>query len=139
MNDVLHSQKWTPQKSTRLSSNVALTVIYTSTSFPPHITSPPISGTKNTMAGDTRDSSSKYETFTSPPPSANSLPPGSGQNTAGSHLAPPKITDAIKTVRLEDFKQVHMYPCARDAFIFGIGSGFGIGGLRFALGGAFSL
>lgn len=107
------------------------------------------------MAGDTRESPPKgspslaagepetprdsrtppnYEVFHSPPASANSLPPGSGQNTAG---AKPRVTliEAIKTVRLEDFSQVHMYPCVRESLLTGIGAGFGIGGLRKVLGG----
>lgn len=110
------------------------------------------------MAGDTRESSSpdphspvsakpespgvsrttqkNYELFDSPPVSANALPPGSGLNTAGSKLnANPTLVDAIKTVRLEDFKQVHMYPCVRESLLTGIGAGFGIGGLRGIFGG----
>ena len=95
------------------------------------------------MAGDTRDPSSpppKYDTFSHPPSaplSANALPPGSGLNTAGAHLGvPPKITDAVKTVRMGDFKQVYMYPCVRESFLYGIGGGFGVGGLRLVMGGA---
>jgi cytochrome c oxidase assembly protein subunit 20 len=108
------------------------------------------------MAGDTRDDSSpttrgpapgeiessgtaqtpskNYEVFHSPPASANSLPAGSGQNTAGSKLTP-TFADALKTVRLQDFSQVHMYPCVRESLLMGIGAGFGIGGVRGILGG----
>jgi cytochrome c oxidase assembly protein subunit 20 len=103
------------------------------------------------MAGDTRDGTHSpprgpppgvneppehvktpnkvYEVF-SAPPSANALPEGSGQNTAGGHEATPSLTEAIKTVRLGDFKQVHMYPCVRESLLMGIGGGFGIGGIR---------
>jgi cytochrome c oxidase assembly protein subunit 20 len=120
------------------------------------------------MAGDTRDTSSSqpqprgpppgasqteppahiqsgspkvYEVFHSdaPPASANALPEGSGQNTAGSKKEVPSLSEAIKTVRLEDFKQVHMYPCVRESLLMGIGGGFGIGGLRALLGGISSL
>jgi len=111
------------------------------------------------MAGDTRDSNSAnpaprgpppgsteipehvktpnkiYEVFHSPPPSANALPEGSGQNTAGSRQPEPGIAEAIKTVRLEDFKQVHMYPCVRESLLMGIGGGFGVGGVRALWGG----
>ena len=112
------------------------------------------------MAGDTRDSNQStprgpppgvveppdhvktpnkiYEVFNSPPPSANALPEGSGQNTAGGRERPPAITDAVKTIKLEDFKKVHMYPCVRESLLMGIGGGFGIGGIRALWGGMFS-
>lgn len=119
----------------------------------------------DTMAGDTRDQSASpnpprgpppgenappshitsgapkvYEVFNAPPTppqSANALPDGSGQNTAGAHQKPPNLGDVIKTVRLEDFKQVHMYPCVRESLLMGIGGGFGIGGVRALWGGMF--
>ena len=122
-----------------------------------HSPPPPLS-TITTMAGDTRDpardptisrsfppSSSPppspppktYETFSTPPQSANILPESSGQNTAGSpsHKPLPSLAEAVKTVRLEDFKQVHMYPCVRESLLLGIGAGFGVGGVRALLGG----
>ena len=95
----------------------------------------------DTMAGDTRDttsseaSSTKYETFTSPPPSANALPAGSGQNTAGSRVEPLSLKDAVKTVRWQDFSQVHMYPCVRESFLMGIAGAFGAGAFRAIFGG----
>lgn len=112
------------------------------------------------MAGDTRDAPSPpvpgalpppsstgqvnnlppsspkvYEVFNKPPPSANALPEGSGQNTAGRHEKPPTLADAIKTVRLGDFKQVHTYPCVRESLLLGIGGAFGMGGVRALWGG----
>ncbi|KAM3081738.1 hypothetical protein ACMFMG_005184 [Clarireedia jacksonii] len=71
-----------------------------------------------------------YEVFHVPLENANALPEGSGQNTAGSHASTPSLGEAIKTVRLGDFKQVHMYPCTRESFLTGIGGGFAMGGLR---------
>ncbi|KAF4627797.1 hypothetical protein G7Y89_g10357 [Cudoniella acicularis] len=105
------------------------------------------------MAGDTRDSQTPipprgpppgateppehvktpnkiYEVFSAPPPNANALPEGSGQNTAGGREKNPGLADAIKTVRVEDFKQVHMYPCVRESLLTGIGGGFAMGGVR---------
>jgi cytochrome c oxidase assembly protein subunit 20 len=112
------------------------------------------------MAGDTRDNPPQprgppsgateppphiqdgkpkvYEIFHSDAPSpgnANALPEGSGQNTAGSGNKVPSLKEAIKTVRLEDFKQVHMYPCVRESLLMGIGGAFGVGGVRTLLGG----
>ncbi|RDW63965.1 cytochrome c oxidase protein 20 [Coleophoma crateriformis] len=77
-----------------------------------------------------------YEVFnaSSPPPNANALPAGSGLNTAGSRQEIPTLGDAIKTVRLEDFAQVHMYPCVRESLLTGIGGGFAMGGVRALLG-----
>lgn len=70
-----------------------------------------------------------YEVFNAPE-NANALPDGSGQNTAGSHGEGPGLAEAIKTVRLGDFKQVHMYPCVRESLLTGIGAGFAMGGVR---------
>lgn len=106
------------------------------------------------MAGDTRDSSSPtlrgpppgateppehvknakvYEVF---PANANALPEGSGQNTAG-RPENPNLTDAVKTVRIQDFAQVHMYPCVRESLLTGIGGGFGMGFFRAIWGGMY--
>lgn len=111
------------------------------------------------MAGDTRDSQAApspprgpppgateppehvktpnkvYEVFSAPPANANALPDGSGQNTAGGREKNLGLTDAIKTVRIEDFKQVHMYPCVRESLLTGIAGGFGMGGIRALWGG----
>ena len=105
------------------------------------------------MPGDTRnsspsasnpESSSKirpyhgqiYETFNipTPPENANALP-GGNANTAGGHPKEVGIIDALKTVNLEEFAEVHRKPCVRDALLTGIGIGFGVGGLRGILGG----
>ncbi|KAH8819434.1 hypothetical protein F5884DRAFT_760516 [Xylogone sp. PMI_703] len=70
------------------------------------------------------------------PENANQLPLSASQNTAGSKSKElePTFTNALKTVRLGDFKQVHMYPCVRDSLLTGIGAGFGVGGIRALLG-----
>lgn len=117
----------------------------------------------STMAGDTRDSPNPsprgpppgaieppdhvktpnkiYEVFNAPAPpqSTNALPEGSGQNTAGVKDPTPSLSNAIKTVRIEDFKQVHMYPCVRESLLMGIGGGFGIGGVRALWGGVYPI
>lgn len=108
------------------------------------------------MAGDTRDSQNPssrgpppgateppdhvkspkiYEVFNAPPANENALPEGSGQNTAGWKNEAPSLTNAIKTVRIQDFKQVYMYPCVRESLLAGIGGGFALGGVRALLGG----
>jgi cytochrome c oxidase assembly protein subunit 20 len=110
------------------------------------------------MAGDTRDNGSVpqarahspeqtappphvstpnkvYEVFQGPPENANALPEGSGQNTAGSTPQVAKFSDALKTLRVEDLKQVYMYPCVRESLLYGIGGGFGVGGVRALWGG----
>ncbi|KAK0101742.1 hypothetical protein ONS95_006895 [Cadophora gregata] len=98
---------------------------------PPSATSPPPQITSS--------SPKTYEVFNSPqspskplagPVSANALPEGSGQNTAGGQKEVPTLVSAIKTVRIQDFKQVHMYPCVRESLLLGIGGAFGMGGVR---------
>lgn len=94
---------------------------------PPGATSPP---------DHVKTPNKVYEVFHTPPENANALPEGSGQNTAGSHKETPTLGAAIKTVRWQDFTQVHMYPCARESFLTGIGGGFAMGGIRAIFGGA---
>lgn len=48
----------------------------------------------------------------------------------------PTITEAVSTIKPEDFKSVANTPCARNGFLTGIASGFGVGGLRFILTGS---
>lgn len=45
------------------------------------------------------------------------------------------LTDAVKSISMEDFKNVHMQPCVRNSLLYGIGTGFAFGGLRLVLGG----
>lgn len=75
-----------------------------------------------------------YEVFEAPE-SANALPEGYGQNTAGGR--PPRLSleEAVRTVRWEDFAKVHTYPCVRESALTGIGAAFGVGGLRMLFGG----
>ena len=42
--------------------------------------------------------------------------------------------DAMRSIQLSDFQEVHKKPCVRDALLTGIGGGFGIGGVRAILG-----
>ena len=79
-----------------------------------------------------------YETFSAPsaPENVNALP-GGGLNTAGGKAKEADLLEAIKTVRLDELKEVHKKPCARDALLTGIGAGFGMGGLRMIMGGEY--
>ena len=60
-----------------------------------------------------------------PPQNAN-LMPGGTENTAGGQTKEIGVGDALESIRK---------PCVRDAFMTGIGSGFGVGGVRALLGG----
>ena len=62
------------------------------------------------------------------PPNANLLPAGGRTKQAG-------YFDALRSIKFSDFEEVHRKPCVRDAFLTGIGTGFGIGGVRAILGG----
>jgi len=64
--------------------------------------------------------------------------PGGALNTAGGKMQEAGFIDAAKTIHLSDFNEVHKKPCARDAFMTGIGAGFGVGGVRAILGGILS-
>ncbi|KAI9483321.1 MAG: hypothetical protein EXX96DRAFT_459889, partial [Benjaminiella poitrasii] len=45
----------------------------------------------------------------------------------------PKFVDALKTIKLEDFKEIKQIPCARNALLYGIVAGVTMGAVRFAL------
>ena len=74
------------------------------------------------------------DTTSSPPVSAN-LIPGGATNTAGGSLREVSFRDALRSIRLEELKEVHKKPCVRDALLVGIAGGFGVGGIRAVLGG----
>ena len=85
------------------------------------------------------ESGKTYETFdyTSTQENVNSLL-GANANTAGGK--PPQyagFTDALKTIGLGDFKEVHKKPCHRESFLAGIGAAFSVGGARLVLGGLY--
>ncbi|KAI8335425.1 hypothetical protein BC941DRAFT_430282 [Chlamydoabsidia padenii] len=39
--------------------------------------------------------------------------------------------EALKTVKVEEFKDIGKIPCARPALLYGIGAAFGLGAIRF--------
>ena len=47
----------------------------------------------------------------------------------------PSISEAVSTIKPEDFSNLANYPCTRNALLHGIGAGFGMGGVRFIVGG----
>lgn len=68
--------------------------------------------------------------------------PGGTYNSAGGK--PPNVTvwgtiasipQDISNVRFEELRNVHRIPCAREGLLYGIGAGFGVGGMRAILGG----
>jgi len=63
-------------------------------------------------------------------PNANALPAGAGHNTAGGKVQEAGVVDALKSIKPNEFKEVHKKPCVRDALLTGIGGGFGIGSVR---------
>ncbi|QIX00579.1 hypothetical protein AMS68_006096 [Peltaster fructicola] len=59
---------------------------------------------------------------------------GGTQHTAGGQLPEVTLQGAIGTIKAEEFWDIAKKPCVRDAFMTGIGVGFGAGGLRAILG-----
>lgn len=45
------------------------------------------------------------------------------------------VTEAMKTMSLNNATTFYKAPCARDALMLGMGAGFGVGGVRGVLGG----
>ncbi|KAL9031084.1 MAG: hypothetical protein Q9196_000847 [Gyalolechia fulgens] len=81
-----------------------------------------------------------YETFNyaATADNMNGLPGANGK-TARGPPASAGVTDALKTIKIDDFKEVHRKPCTREGFLTGIGAGFGIGGIRAILGGTWAV
>jgi cytochrome c oxidase assembly protein subunit 20 len=113
---------------------------------PPSAVNPSASSLKTSSPTSTErpDQGKIFETFTpssspaiAPPENANALPGGT-MNTAGGRPKQATVFDAIKAIKLEDFTKVHQLPCVRDALLFGIGSGFTLGGGRLIFGGTYS-
>lgn len=75
---------------------------------------------------------------TAPPENANELP-GGNANTAGGQVRSAGVLDALKTIKVDEFKEIHKKPCVRDAFLPGIGAGFAVGGIRAIMGGMSAL
>ena len=71
------------------------------------------------------------------PANANMMPGGTA-HTAGGEKLEGSVTlgSALDSIKLEEFTTIHKKPCVRDSFLTGIGSGAGIGGLRFLFGGS---
>ena len=101
------------------------------------------------MAADTRDSKRQtassniaepnkktYDTFNYPATAENkdSLPKANS-NTLVERQKEPGIVEALKTIKFQDFKEVHQKPCTREGFLAGIGAAFATGGVRAILGG----
>lgn len=45
------------------------------------------------------------------------------------------LSEAVSTIKPDDFLKVHQTPCAREGLVWGIGSGSAIGFLRYIVGG----
>ena len=69
-----------------------------------------------------------------PPDNENAMLGGS-VNTAGGKARDANLLDAVQTIKLKDFREVHKKPCVRDALLSGIALGFGAGGIRAIIGG----
>lgn len=66
--------------------------------------------------------------------SLNALPRSAPINKEGDTKSP-TLSQALLTIKVDDFKSIHKNPCVREALLVGIGVGFGAGGIRASLGG----
>ncbi|KAK2878135.1 hypothetical protein FQN49_001110 [Arthroderma sp. PD_2] len=67
------------------------------------------------------------------------LMPGGTYNSAGGKPKEVTFMDSLSSLSLDKFTSVYKAPCARDSLLVGIGTGFGVGGIRAILGGLGSL
>ncbi|KAL9137153.1 MAG: hypothetical protein Q9175_001638 [Cornicularia normoerica] len=96
-------------------------------------TSKPSEPSKSTKSSSRETAPEPYAVSVAPP-DANALPAGAGLNTAGGRPKQASYFDALRSIQLSDFQEVHNKPCVRDALLTGIGGGFGISGVRAILG-----
>jgi cytochrome c oxidase assembly protein subunit 20 len=75
-----------------------------------------------------------WEAFGNPEEPINVHP---GAKYSPSHEKPKEVSlsESLKSVSLSDFSTFHQKPCARDSLMIGLGTGFGIGGVRGIVGG----
>ncbi|PYH91541.1 cytochrome oxidase biogenesis protein, Cox20 subunit [Aspergillus ellipticus CBS 707.79] len=78
-----------------------------------------------------------WDAFGSPEEQVNMLP--SAGVKSGSKPKDITVTEAMKSMSLENVTSFHKAPCARDSLLLGIGAGFGVGGVRGVVGGMRSL
>ncbi|PYH41907.1 COX20 family protein [Aspergillus saccharolyticus JOP 1030-1] len=74
-----------------------------------------------------------WDAFGNPEEPVNMLP--SAGVKSGKKHTDITVTEAMKSMSLENATSFYKAPCARDSLLLGIGAGFGIGGVRGVLGG----
>ncbi|RAK99870.1 cytochrome oxidase biogenesis protein, Cox20 subunit [Aspergillus ibericus CBS 121593] len=74
-----------------------------------------------------------WEAFGNPEEPVNMLP--SAGTKSGRTTKDITVTEAMKSMSLENVTSFHKAPCARDSLLLGIGAGFGVGGVRGVVGG----
>ena len=81
------------------------------------------------------DSKPQISAYIHTPENANLIPGGTENTAGGKAPAIPGVFDVAKSIKYDEFKEIHKKPCVRDSFLTGIASGFGIGGIRAIVGG----
>lgn len=69
-----------------------------------------------------------WDAFGNPEEPINLMAPNAKQKDVS-------LTEAVKSISLNDFFSFYKAPCARESLLTGLGAGFGIGGIRGILGG----
>lgn len=81
-----------------------------------------------------QSSSTTSSTAPSQDPSTPGQPPAPGAQQQNKSTTRVSLSEVVNTIKPEDFLSVHETPCARQGFMTGIGSGAGIGVLRWIMG-----
>jgi len=74
-----------------------------------------------------------WDAFGNPEEPINMMPGGT-YNSAGGKPKEVSWTDAFK-ISPQEIMNLHRLPCSRDSLLVGLGTGFGVGGVRAILGG----
>ncbi|PYH61635.1 cytochrome oxidase biogenesis protein, Cox20 subunit, partial [Aspergillus niger CBS 101883] len=78
-----------------------------------------------------------WDAFGNPEEPVNMLP--TATTKSGQKAKEITVTEAMKTMSLDNAMSFHKAPCARDSLLLGIGAGFGVGGIRGVVGGLRSM
>ncbi|GAD96819.1 conserved hypothetical protein [Paecilomyces variotii No. 5] len=78
-----------------------------------------------------------WDAFGNPEEPIN-MAPGAYSNTGGK-AKDISVSDAVKSISLNEMSAFYKTPCSRDSLLIGLGAGFGVGGIRGVVGGLKSI
>lgn len=104
------------------------------TTVSPGGTESPPSSQENPKYSPKSQTGKLWNEFGNPEQPVNMMPGGT-YNSAGGKPKEVTLGDTVRSLSVKDIGSFYKTPCARDSLLIGIGTGFGVGGIRAILGG----